>query len=263
MSVYFCEALTVSGFVQQLALAYVQHGYHFYVTGAVPEGKDPRATDGKLIDRYGINVSRWTRYKRARAGLSNLHYLRHGRFFVLIASRGKHRFWEEEAAIKDIRVTPVRFAGYSIGYQRQKGRPPYGWHPSVRIERTEYRFLKARFKEMAVNASSADLGQALRALPFEPYAPVRRQYLALLRLVNRRRKVAGLDLVPVQALRLHRRSVLPFGDRLAARDRRQEGADYGRISVHGHERSRGSASWADPGPEPEALRGVPEGINQP
>jgi hypothetical protein len=55
---------------------------------------------------------------------------------------------------------------------------------------------------------------ALRSLPFEPYAPVRRQYLELLRLVNKRRKAAGLAVAPFTALRLRRRSVLPFGDRL-------------------------------------------------
>jgi hypothetical protein len=214
MSVYFCEALSVAGFVQQLALGYVQYGYHFYVTGSLPNGKDPRAIDRKLIERYGINISRWTRYDRTRAGLGNVHYLRYGRFFVLIASEGRHPFRDREgAAIKDIREIPVRFAGYSIGYGQQKGRPPYGWHPSVRIEKTEYGLLKARFRRQAVHASVAELGEALRTLPFEPYAPVRQQYLGLLRLVNKRRKIAGLDLVPVQFLRLRRRSVRPFGDR--------------------------------------------------
>jgi hypothetical protein len=219
MSIYYCEALSVAGFVQQLALGYVQYGYHFYVTGSVPNGKDPRATDRKLIERYGINVSRWTRYDRMRAGLGNVHYLRHGRFFVLIASKGRHAFRDREgAAIKDIRETPIRFAGYSIGYGQQKGRPPYGWHPSVRIEKTEYGLLKARFRRQAVHASASELGEALRSLPFEPYAPVRQQYLGLLRLVNKRRKIAGLDLVAVEVLRLRRRSVLPFGDRSPERN---------------------------------------------
>jgi len=214
MSGYLCEAVSVEGFVQQLALAYVQYGYHFYVAGSVPEGKDPGQVDRKLIDRYRIDVCRGTRYKRARAGLANLHYLRFGRFFVLIASRGSHPFWvQEKLAIKDIRRVPIRFGGYSIAYRRQGGRPPFTWHPSVRIEKTEYTLLKGEFAALAVRLTVEELGRALRSLPFEPYAPVRRQYLELLRLINKRRKAAGLAPVPFSALRWRRRSVQPFGDR--------------------------------------------------
>jgi hypothetical protein len=213
MSGYLCEAVSVEGFVQQLALAYVQYGYHFYVAGSVPEGKDPLQIDRKLIDRYQIDVCRGTRYKRARAGLANLHYLRFGRFFVLIASRGAHSFYvQEEHGIKDVRRVPIRFAGYSIGYRRQKGQPPFTWHPSVRIEKTEYSLLKGQLAGLAVRRTAEELAGVLRSLPFQPYAPVRRQYLELLRLVNKRRKAAGLALVPLTALRLMRRSVRPFGD---------------------------------------------------
>jgi hypothetical protein len=245
MSEYFCEATSVAGFVQQLALGYVQYGYHFYVPGSVPQGKDPGGTDRSIIARYGINVSRWTRYERARAGLANMHYLRFERFFVLIASRGQHSFFEaEKAKIRDIRKMPVRFAGYSIGYQRQKGRPPFTWHPSVRIEKTEYTLLKERFRRLATWSLAEELAEALHSLPFEPYAPIRQQYLALLRLVNKRRKLAGLDLVPVAALRLGRRSVLPFGDRLAHRatSHAKSGLEPDRqIRVQGEELLQGSA----------------------
>ena len=49
----WCEAVSVEGFVQQLAVGYVQHGHWFYVTGDVPERKGPRAVDAKLIELYG------------------------------------------------------------------------------------------------------------------------------------------------------------------------------------------------------------------
>ncbi|MBU0717022.1 MAG: hypothetical protein KJ749_02135 [Planctomycetes bacterium] len=45
---------------------------------------------------------------------------------------------------------------------------------------------------------------------FEPYAPVRRQLLNLLRAVNRARKEAGLEPVPMSCLRLKRRIYRPF-----------------------------------------------------
>src|SRR5690349_9747078 len=40
-STYRCEVPSIGGFVQQLAVSYLAHGYFFYVWGIVPEGKDP------------------------------------------------------------------------------------------------------------------------------------------------------------------------------------------------------------------------------
>jgi hypothetical protein len=208
---YLCEAASVEGFVQKLALDYVQYGYLFYVPGSIPEGKDPEVTDRSVIDRYEINVSRWTRYRRERAGLANVHYLRFGRFFVIIASHGRHLFRErEKESIRDIRESPVRFAGYSIGYKRAQG--DGSWHPSVHIEEeVEYPLLKRRFLRQSTRWEVEDFIRAFRALPYEPYAPVVQQELELLRQVNQRREAASLEAVPATALRFWRRSVRPFG----------------------------------------------------
>jgi len=73
--VYRCEATSAEGFVQQLAVSYVGHGYWFYVTGVVPDGKDPLAVDRKLIDRYGVDASKWARARRKRAGLAKQELL--------------------------------------------------------------------------------------------------------------------------------------------------------------------------------------------
>jgi hypothetical protein len=72
MKRYRCEAISLGGFVQQLAVSYVARGYRFYVTGHVPERKDPRSVDEKLIDRYGIDVSKSERSRRKMAGGANL-----------------------------------------------------------------------------------------------------------------------------------------------------------------------------------------------
>lgn len=40
---YRFEASTIEGFVQQVAVQYFGRGYWFYVSGIVPEGKDPQA----------------------------------------------------------------------------------------------------------------------------------------------------------------------------------------------------------------------------
>ena len=67
---YRYEAASVTGFVQQLACNYLPHGYWFYVTGSVPEGKDPAAIDRKLMEKYGVGLSRQQRARRKLAGLA-------------------------------------------------------------------------------------------------------------------------------------------------------------------------------------------------
>ncbi|MFO0849928.1 MAG: hypothetical protein U0871_15440 [Gemmataceae bacterium] len=196
---YRCEASSLAGFVQQLAARYVASGYYFYVVGRVPAGKDPRRVDAKLLTRYGVDLSKFARARRKRAGRANVHYLRYRDVFVLLATHGEHRFFELEAAqIRDVRREPLKVEGYAVGFRAGR--------VSVRIERGEYRSLRAYFADLAVRRSAASLADELGSLPYEPYAPVRRQLLGLLSLVNRTRKAAGLGEVPLACLRLRRRT---------------------------------------------------------
>ena|SRR5947209_119882 len=200
---YRYEATSIEGFIQQLAVSYVAHGYWFYVAGFVPKGKDPAAVDEKLITKYGVNLSKFQRARRKAAGLANVQYLRCGRFFVLLATHGIHSFFaEEEASIKDMRETPIKFGSYSVSFR--------SGHPHVRIDRDTYRDFKHYFLDLAIRRSSAELENALGRLPFEPWAPVRRQMLAIVRGINRRRKTAQLKPISTSCLRLRRRVVRPF-----------------------------------------------------
>lgn len=193
----------MEGFVQQLAVAYLGNGYWFYVVGEIPEGKDPQKVDHKLLTRYEIDLSKWERARRKRAGLANLQYLRFGRLFVLLATHGTHAFFADEASsIRDARHTPIRFHGYSISYRNG--------HPHVRIEQEEYKRLKAYFVDLAPHRSAEGLGRELARVAFEPYAPVRRQLLAVLRAINRERKRAGFEPVPKSCFRFVRRVCRPF-----------------------------------------------------
>ena len=202
-------ATSVAGFVQQLAVAFVAHGYFFYVTGVIPEPKDPVRIDAKLMEKFGVNLSKWTRCRRKHGGLANVHYLRHGRFFVLIATPGEHSFFAAEAGqIRDIRRHPLHFGGYTIACRQARNGGTF--HASVRIDRELYRALKADFESKAIRRTVAELYRALQTLPYEPYAPVRDQFRILLRAINRRRRLAGLELVPRDALRLRRRPVRVF-----------------------------------------------------
>lgn len=209
---YQCVATSVAGFVQQLAVCYVGRGYYFYVRGGIPAHKDPTAIDRKLVERYGIAVSKWTRCRRRKRGQASLQYLRHGDFFVLLATHGEHPFFALEGRlVRDIRRQPLRFMGYAIGCRPGRGGGPL--HPSVRIERAEFAALKTRLGRIAVHRSVEDLSRILGSLPYEAYAPVRDQLRILVRSINRRRKAAGLEPVPSGALRHRRKPIRPFGPR--------------------------------------------------
>jgi hypothetical protein len=203
---YRCVATSVDGFVQQLAVSYIGQGYWFYVTGKIPKGKDPGRTDAKLIERYGVDISKWARARRKRAGLANVHYLRHERFFVLIATKGEHAFFTEEN-YRDVRRQPIRFCGYSISYRQ--GRDGKG-HPSVRISQEEYRSLKAYFLEIAVHRDAVRLQAEFQRIRYTPWAPVRAQVLNVLRVVNRVRERAGMEVIPAAAVRTRRMPVRVF-----------------------------------------------------
>ncbi len=211
---YRCVATSVEGFVQQLAVAYVTHGYWFYVTGQIPEGKDPAAVDQKLVERYGIAISKWARARRKRRRLANMQYLRHERTFVLVATKGRHEFFEREReTICDIRRVPIKFAGYSIGCRIG---PDGRWHPCVRMCSQDFANLKEYMAERARHRSKDALVSELNRLPFQPYAPVRRQLLMITRAVNSVRIAASLDTLEFSDMRMRRRIVHPFTSSQAA-----------------------------------------------
>ena len=208
--------------MQLLACNYLPHGYWFYVTGVVPEGKDVRELDAKLLKKYRIDVSRATRCRRKAAGRANVHYLRHLRFFVLLATHGKHRFFaDEKGSIRDVRELPIQFAGYSIGCKQGeylhkpkgsgKARNDGRYRSRVQVSRQVYLDWKAYFEELAKSASEKRLAYELYHFPYEPYAPVRKQLLEIVRLVNRVRKDCGKPMLDAkQVIRFRRQIVRPF-----------------------------------------------------
>lgn len=201
---YRCKAMSIAGFIQQLAVGYIARGYYFYVLGRVPEGKDPQRLDEKLIAKYGIVASKATRSRRKALGFANIQYLRYDDHFLLLATPGKHEFFLHEAGqVQDAREIPIKLFGYAVSYRNG--------HPHVRIEQKQYLELKAFFTDMAIHRRREWLEQEFRSLPFEPYAPVRSQLHCILREVNRRRKVAQFEPVPSSCLRTRRRIVSPFG----------------------------------------------------
>lgn len=202
---YRFEAGSVEGFVQLLAANYVSRGYSFSVTGVVPGKKEPRAVDQKLIAKYEVDISPSARMRRKKAGRASVQYLRHDRFFVLVATHGEHRFFHEERNLKTFRDQPLRYAGYAVSYRFSP--VTKRWHAHVRIDRERYLDLRAYLSGCALHRSVDNLIIEFGRIPFAAFAPIRRQLFGLLRRVNKLRHLAGYDLVPVSALRLRRTSV--------------------------------------------------------
>jgi hypothetical protein len=200
---YRCVASCPGAFIQQLAVAYVGRGYFFYVTGRIPPTKKPECVDTKLIALYGVDVSKWSRARKKRAGGASVQYLRLDHEFVLLATHGTHPFFEREGGrVRDVRREPLKIAGYSIGYRANAVR--------VHIERERYLDLRAYFTEVATRRAKEFLEGELHALPWEPYAPVKGQYYSLYKLINERRGAANLPPLSPLCVPQKRRIYRPF-----------------------------------------------------
>lgn len=218
---YKYEATSVTGFVQRIATCLLRHGYVYYVQDRVPDGKDPRAIDAKLLAKYAVVQNEWRRARRKERGEANLQYLRYGRAWVLMATEGYHPMkTEEKSKLRDVRDAPIQIAGYSIYLKRgdykkkasadEKPVPDAKWHARVLISRERYCELRAYFLEIACRRSSEALAAEINALPYEPYKPVWRQLRKLVRTINKKRKSGGLTQVPMSAIRWRRTIVKAF-----------------------------------------------------
>ena len=87
-----------------------------------------------------------------------MQYLRWGRRFVLLATKGEHELFAAEAnVLADLRRKPLQVGGYSIGCCRGRAH--------VRIDRATYRRLKASFLGWSVRCSAGRLEALFRRLP--------------------------------------------------------------------------------------------------
>lgn len=219
---YRCIVNSPEAVVQLISASYLRHGYYWYVTGYIPIDKEPAQVDQKLIEKYQINISEWERARRRKSGLANVQYVRCDRWFIILLTGGHHQMRDsirdggEGENIQDCRRYPITFAGYSVSYRRSGVQPIGGtkisWHAHVRIEAKTYAALKAYFQYMAIHRNQDVLRQKLATVPFARYAPVRRQLMCLLRLVNRARSARGFEELPYSVLELRRKPVKVYGE---------------------------------------------------
>jgi hypothetical protein len=188
-------ATSIVGLVRHLALYHVNRAYEFYLTGTVPERKraTPEEVDRAIIDKYRIAMSKYARHRQRRAGAAAVAYYRLGNFWVMVATCGKHRFFEDNAgSIKSFRRQPLVYGGYSIGIKNDR--------LHVRLADEYFREIRGYLVNQAVHRSAARLAKELYELPVEPFGPVQRQLRKILREVNAERKSAGMPRVPGRAI---------------------------------------------------------------
>jgi hypothetical protein len=164
---YQCKAVSIDGLVQQIAVSYLRHGYYWYVTGAVREGLDPEHVDETIISKYDIRKCWRHRAHQKARGLANLQYIRHGAFYVILATKGRHAFKVmEQENVRDIREAPLHvpitmaphlgrrkknrkkpqvpvFEGYSISFRRGR------YQRKTQEERAAYAEALAHWKHQA------------------------------------------------------------------------------------------------------------------
>ena len=141
---YRCQAVSIDGLVQQVAVSYLRYGYFHYVANVAKAQTDTDWLDSQILTKYNIRKCWRFRAEQKARGFANLQYIRHGQFYVIMATEGQHRFKEREGKrLRDVRTTPLfvpiqmgplwagkrkkqkkhrddpRIAeGYSISYQR-------------------------------------------------------------------------------------------------------------------------------------------------
>lgn len=220
-TIYKYEVTSLTGLLQRVATHLLPKGYFFFVQGTLPNDKDPFSLDTKLLTKYDVAKTEGARRWRKQQGLGNVQYVRFEQSWILLATHGDHPIREgEEENLKDARRAPIRIGDYALYVKRgnylQKDSPeeaaqPDGkWRVRVLIAREPYRELCAYFLSIACHRRAESLGEELFSLPFEPYAPVRKQLLKLLRLINAKRQAAGYSKLPPTCLRFKRQIVRAF-----------------------------------------------------
>ena len=224
---YRYEVTSEVGFLQRVATHLLPKGYFFFVQGTLPEGKNPYALDAKLLAKYDVVKSEGARRWRKSQGLGNVQYVRYQNHWMLLATHGDHPIREGEGDnLKDVRRAPIRIGDYALYVKRgnylkkisseEAAKPDGKWRVRVLIAREPYLELCAYFLSIACHRRAEALTEELISLRYEPYAPVRKQLLKLLRLVNAKRQAAGCAKLSPTCLRYKREIVKAFKEHSGA-----------------------------------------------
>ena len=189
---YPCVAASPKAFVEQLAYAYIHYGYRYYVTGVVPQRLAAGQFDARIIEKFGLDISRHKRRKQRSEGFGSIHFIRHNRFWVLISTptTNGNKFFASNTESKtgeslwhDVWNRAITFDGYAI-------RAPQG-EISIKIDRYEFKHLKNELLEVAKYEPAEQLTQVLKKrFHYKQYPGVQKQLYDLVQCLNERLKAA-------------------------------------------------------------------------
>ncbi len=192
---YCCVCASPGGFLRKLAISYVSHGYLCYATGTVADKFDPSAVDSSIVERYQLGLSKDQRYRLKARGEANIQYLRHKRFYVLLATKGEHTFFQRENYF-DFRKKPLHFQCYLVSFVNSR--------VSVLLDGDMFKTLRAYSLEVGKHRAKQSAEELIRKefSRFEPYAGVKTQFLSITREVNQARKLSGFKPINIHLFRV-------------------------------------------------------------
>ena len=211
---YQCVARNEAAFVQQL-VRYANSGYRFYVVGIISDRKPAEHVDARLIEKFDIDKSSQARSRAKKRGEANLQYIRLGSLWVMLATEGKHRFFDDNRSKSgdkqwhDLRCKALKVGPYAISSKLDGGWKKGAsklkrYRTRVTLTREAYKELIAFYEDKAVHWSRENLETRFEALgqQYLAYRPIREQLIHLVKRVNRNRKLSGYEVIPYSCLKM-------------------------------------------------------------
>jgi hypothetical protein len=183
----FYDVDSLGVFLRKIAFDYLRHGYKRYIFRTIPEGKDLKMIDLKVIQYYQVSFCRSTRLRRAQKGLANVVYLRYGNRFILTASDGLNEAFDKTHFLH-FHQHPLLVDGYTIGVKQNK--------PCVMVQPRRWAMIRNNVLAIALHNQAKVENLFLAISPFS-FPEVIRQKRKLLDEVNKKRHLAGLPKVQV------------------------------------------------------------------
>ena len=153
---YRCEAASVDGLVQQVAVSYLRHGYFYYVADVLKPHVDPYRIDELILSKYNIRKCWRYRAEQKARGWANLQYIRHRHFYVIMATEGPHPFKDrEKKKLRDVRETPI-FVPLSEGplWSGSRKKKRYRDQPSI-VEGYSVGYMRGRYERKTADERAA------------------------------------------------------------------------------------------------------------
>ena len=186
------EVHSIYEFFLRMTRDYFSHGYFYYYLVPKRQHFDEerlQKIENRLYEVYKVTGCRTKRHRRKKQGLANCVVLRYKQELLILATEGEHENLKR-GLFKDIRISPLRFAGHEVYIQglRKGGLPD----ATIRMKESRVRKIKKILKGMELHRRSKVIAfyQSLSPYPFDG---VNLQKFNLLKKTNQRRRKGGLS----------------------------------------------------------------------